>query len=423
MMKISFKILFGSIIALLLTVGCSQLYDKNESICTKEQPVTIIATIDDARTRTNVMTRANGNVTPGSGNDTWKPEEVTPEDYERTIAHIFLFAYKAGSDTPEKVILYYANGKQPNGILSSIEQREFQNAGATTGADISMNLELYPGLYNFVLIVNSTAALEAAKTGIPDPASLKEDNIVLTSDDLNGADRKYLPMVGQSQLRVPNYTSGSESDRVKINPAIDLERVHARVEFILTTENDAGEYLSPILPLSKVTGLTLENEQKKYTVMPSIKDYTVTATGPTAPGKPIRAAALTTETPMTGRQSFHQSANTGANGMIDKFKGRLLTDSTNPTVKKYIYVAPSTLATSQDKCLTLVFKVRFINDREDTVYKIPLTNVGKNLTGNQEFVTRRNTIYRLNAKLEGRKLSIWDYIVINWYNQDVDIPW
>lgn len=416
------KILFGSIIALLLNVSCSHQHDRNEPICTKEQPVIIIATIDNASTRTDVVTRAmDGNVKGDPTiKDEWKPEEVGAQEYERTIAHVFLFVYKKGETVPYKVFFYHNVETSPLSDIPNLDIRRL-NIANYSPSSFAMDLELLPGAYNFVMIANSEAALKKMQEDnkIPKPEELKEENSILTSDDLQGRNRKYLPMVGQHELYVPNYRTGSDMDRLELVPDIKLERVHARVEFILTTANNGEtEYLSPILPLSQVKSLTLENEQKIYTVMPSADDYTVTGEDQL---KPVRATALNSKETMTDRESFHQGTE-NTEGKIDRLKERLLPyNKNNSEIKKYIYVAPSTLATKPDECLTVLFKVRFANDSEDTVYRIPLTNVG--VSGNQLYATRRNTIYRLNAKLIGRDLSVLNYNVIDWTNQDVDVPW
>ena len=65
-------------------------------------------------------------------------------------------------------------------------------------------------------------------------------------------------MVGQCNFRVPDNMDGD--NRITLSPSILLERTHARVEFIFTTVDDGGNYLSPLLPLSKVTKLSLNNE-------------------------------------------------------------------------------------------------------------------------------------------------------------------
>ena len=84
-------------------------------------------------------------------------------------------------------------------------------------------------------------------------------------------------MVGQCNFRVPYNTSGN--NRVTLSPCILLERMHARVEFILTTVDNGGNYLSPLLPFSRVTKLSLNNETSGYSVLPSVGEYTATGNG------------------------------------------------------------------------------------------------------------------------------------------------
>ncbi len=84
-------------------------------------------------------------------------------------------------------------------------------------------------------------------------------------------------MVGQCNFRVPDNMDGD--NRITLSPSILLERTHARVEFIFTTVDDGGNYLSPLLPLSKVTKLSLNNEVSGYSVLPSAGEYTATGGG------------------------------------------------------------------------------------------------------------------------------------------------
>lgn len=53
---------------------------------------------------------------------------------------------------------------------------------------------------------------------IPDPKQLMEKTEIFTSDDLKGENRKYLPMVGQCNFRVPDNMDGD--NRITLSPSI-----------------------------------------------------------------------------------------------------------------------------------------------------------------------------------------------------------
>lgn len=142
-------------------------------------------------------------------------------------------------------------------------------------------------------------------------------------------------MVGQCNFHVPDNMGGN--DRVTLSPSILLERTHARIEFILTTVDDAGNYLSPLLPLSRVTKLSLNNETSGYSVLPSAGEYTATGGG----NPDIRGVDYTGDPLLLPeRPSFHEGANEGSgeSAFVAKCKGRLL-PYTGKT-PRYIYVAP-----------------------------------------------------------------------------------
>ena len=71
-----------------------------------------------------------------------------------------------------------------------------------------------------------------------DPKQLMEKTEIFTSDDLKGENRKYLPMTGQCNFHVPDNVVSN--NRITLSPCILLERMHARIEFILTTVDDRG---------------------------------------------------------------------------------------------------------------------------------------------------------------------------------------
>ena len=175
-------------------------------------------------------------------------------------------------------------------------------------SDIALDLELMGGNYNFILLVNCESGLKKIREEhmIPDPRLLTEKTEIFTSDDLQGENRKYLPMVGQCNFHVPNNMGGN--DRVTLSPSILLERTHARVEFILTTVDDAGNYLSPLLPLSRVTKLSLNNETSGYSVLPSAGEYTATGGG----NPDIRGGGLHGRSPVvTGKAQFSRRCQRG----------------------------------------------------------------------------------------------------------------
>lgn len=293
---------YGTVIRLLTAIcvviiqltGCSpDTEDMKRSLA--DIPIRIVAEMNKG-TGASRMTKASVR----SGGE-WKENYIGAEEYEKTVKHVLLFAYKNIGTSPEKIIFYYPQGTaNPLAGITGIDHFEMREMGGITveDSDIALDLELMGGNYNFILLVNCESGLKKIREEhmIPDPRLLTEKTEIFTSDDLQGENRKYLPMVGQCNFHVPNNMGGN--DRVTLSPSILLERTHARVEFILTTVDDAGNYLSPLLPLSRVTKLSLNNETSGYSVLPSAGEYTATGGG----NPDIRGGWTTREIPCCYRK-------------------------------------------------------------------------------------------------------------------------
>ena len=287
-------------------------------------------------------------------------------------------------------------------------------------SNIALDLELMGGNYNFVLLVNCESGLKKIREEhmIPDPKQLMEKTEIFTSDDLKGENRKYLPMVGQCNFRVPDNMDGD--NRITLSPSILLERTHARVEFIFTTVDDGGNYLSPLLPLSKVTKLSLNNEVSGYSVLPSAGEYTATGGGnPDMRGVDYAGTPLL----LPERASFHNGANEGAgeSAFVTKCKERLL-----PYMGKtpsYIYVAPGVYGKGKEGALALVLSVDYRMGTPDKPYRIEFYNPDLSENDKGYYNIRRNTVYRVFATLKGPGNMEYDIVVDEWEDTEVAIPW
>lgn len=431
--KIKYPLGLSIFLAILLLGGCVHEEFQVKGLDTRshknEVPIRILAETNSKQGPASSATaKTRGNV-DSEGTDTWQEQVEGETDFERTIQHVTLFAYKVGNTTtPEKVVFYYPfGGSNPLGSVTSnnFEIKEFSTVSTGT---IALDLGLETGNYNFVLLVNSRAALEKLTTGtIPNPSKLVEKNEVFTSDDLKGTDRKYLPMVGQKEFNVPAAGGTSPTSPKILNPAISLERVHARIEFRLTTSTeDESDYLSSILPNSEITNLELINEMNGYVLLPSDSEYTATGGGSANMMKGVKYATnlpsgLSSAILTPARANLHGGANDPGTGKIAKYKNRLLPYSDSEP--KYIYVASGIYSVEALKALTLKLSVRYLEETQDREYKIPLYNPDVSNTDNGYFHIRRNTIYRIDAKLQGPDLLNVNLVVDSWVDVGVDIVW
>lgn len=409
------RLLAAAYVVIVQLTGCSPDTEELEKF-PQAIPIRIVAEMNKG----GGTSRAAGGSLRSSGE--WKESYIGAEEYEKTVKHVLLFAYKNVGNSPEKVIFYYPQGMaNPLADVTGIDRFEMREMARVDAdeSDIALDLELMGGDYNFVLLVNCESGLEKIRNGhtIPDPKQLMEKIGIFTSDDLKGENRKYLPMTGQCNFRVPDNMLGN--NRITLSPCILLERIHARIEFILTTVDDGNNYLSPLLPLSKVTKLTLNNEASGYSVLPSSGEYTATGSG----NPNIRGADYVGEPLLLPeRASFHEGANegTGESAFVAKCKERLL-PYTGKT-PNYIYVAPGVYGTEK-KALTLVLSVDYRTGDPDETYKIELYNPDLSENDKAYYNIRRNTIYRVFSTLKGTRNMEYDIVVDEWEDTEVVIPW
>lgn len=403
-------------VAIVHLSGCSPDAERPE----KPLPGTSIRIVAEMNRGTGIPRETKASVRSSAK---WQENYIGAEAYEKEVEHVLLFAYKNIGASPEKVIFYYPKGTaNPLAGMTGIDHFEMREiSGANTGdSDIALDLELMGGNYNFVLLVNCESGLRKIREGhaIPDPKQLTEKNEIFTSDDLKGENRKYLPMTGQSHFHVPDNRGGNS--RVTLSPTILLERMHARIEFILTTVDDANEYLSPLLPLSRVTELTLNNETAGYSVLPSVGEYTATGgRNPDLRGMDYAGNPLL----LPARPSFHEGANEGSgeSAFVAKCKEKLL-PYTGET-PKYIYVAPGIYGTEKEGALTLALSIDYRTGDPDETYKIELYNPDLAQNDKAYYNIRRNTIYRVFSTLKGTKNMEYDIVVDEWKDTEVAIPW
>ena len=375
------KLLMVACVSIVQLTGCSSDTEELEK-SVSGIPIRIVAEMNGG-TGISQMTKAS---VRSSGE--WKENYIGAEEYEKTVKHVLLFAFKNMESSPEKVIFYYSQGTtNPLAGITGIEHFEMREMGrVNTGeSNIALDLELMGGDYNFVLLVNCESGLEKIRNGhtIPDPKQLMEKTEIFTSDDLKGENRKYLPMTGQCNFHVPDNVVSN--NRITLSPCILLERMHARIEFILTTVDDRGNYLSPLLPLSKVTKLSLNNEVSGYSVLPSAGEYTATGGG-----------------------------NPDMRGVDYPYMGK---------TPSYIYVAPGVYGKGKEGALTLVLSVDYRMGTPDKPYRIELYNPDLSENDKGYYNIRRNTVYRVFATLKGPGNMEYDIVVDEWEDTEVAIPW
>lgn len=261
-MKYTIRILLLGLLLFGLT-GCHQrVFPTDEELgdgC--EQMVRITAKILPS----DAPLRAMGDVRDDTEDDPdtpFDPEVVDPESqlHEDRVDHVMLYVYD--NDKLIRAVFYHAP-KITAGMPVAFDGLEVKPFGTEAGGIFTFDLMLSPGRYRFVLLVNDPKSYEEAKNGnIRDPQKIYLSQMTKETGMLNtemlyfkntrnsitlyrsGLHPRLIPMTGQAMLTIPK---GNDDGTPKtVTPSINLERVFARVELILTTANkEKTEYLSP----------------------------------------------------------------------------------------------------------------------------------------------------------------------------------
>lgn len=232
-----------------------------------ERPVRITARILPS----DAPLRAMGDVKddPDEDPDTpFDPEVGDPirNSDEARVDHVMLYVYD--KDKLIRTIFY----RKPRiaGMPEATGELDVKDFGTEAGGIFTFDLTLSPGRYRFVLLVNDPKSYEEAKNGrirdpqkiylsqMTDKRKMLNSEMLYNKNTLNGTSLyskdshpRLIPMTGQAMLTIPK---GNDDGTPKtVTPSIDLERVFARVELILTTANkEETEYLSPEIANYKV---------------------------------------------------------------------------------------------------------------------------------------------------------------------------
>ena len=178
---------------------------------------------------------------------------------ESRIDHVMLYVYDK-----DKLIRTIFYTRITAGMPASDGELEVKPFGTEPGGIFTFDLWLSPGRYRFVLLVNDPKSWEEAMKGkIRDPQKIYLSQMTgergmlnsqmlfsrnnpsnSTSQYSRGVHPRLIPMTGQAMLTI---SKGNDDGTPKtVTPSINLERVFARIELILTTANkEKSEYLSP----------------------------------------------------------------------------------------------------------------------------------------------------------------------------------
>lgn len=426
---------------------------------------------------------------PDEDDTPFDPEVSDPEAKldESRIDHVMLYVYDK-----DKLIrtIFYHNPKITAGMPTSAGELEVKPFGTETDGIFTFDLKLSPGRYRFVLLVNDPKSYEKAKDGkIRDPQKIylsqmtKErkmlNSVMLLSRNPTNSNTKYqsgvhprlIPMTGQAMLTIPK---GNDDGTVtKVNPSIDLERVFARVEIILTTaDKELKDYLSPEIANYRIDNrkyvdgkesgrLTngrfvdlVDTDWRAGTLemLPSRGEYTATGRD-----MPEESRLYSDRTATDYQQYFHDAAtyrdqvktpyaedldeknvlHLGYNGFKKMYHQRSRSQfQKNSLNLYYLYIPPMFIdGLKKEDMPYILIGINTTGEEipddapvraeQMTYFRLPITTLVSAAGGGieEKFEIRRNTTYSIYAAFRGGRLILNDGIyVYPWRRVDQEIP-
>ena len=418
--------------------------------------------------------RALGDVQddPDEEDSPFDPEVVDPNKRyfdEDRIDHVMLYVY----DKDELIkTVFYHDPAITTGMPTDFDGLEVKTFGKDAGGTFTFDLLLSPGRYRFVLLVNDPQCYYEAKKGnIRRPEKIYLDQMTeergLISSEVLIKSRPYysathprvIPMTGQAMLTIPK---GNDDGTPKtVTPSIDLERIMARIEIILTTANkDESEYLSPEIANYKadnrryVDGTTtgrltkgrlvdlVDKDWRAGTleILPTKGEYTATGRGMSEESRLYsdRTAedylqyfrdADTYRTTVTRRYAQDMDERNAFTSLTKMYHQRSKSLSSKRYLNLYyLYIPPMFIdgLTKEDMPYILIgvnTKGQIIPDdapvraEQMTYFRLPITTLVSAAGGGieEKFEVRRNTTYSIYAAFRGGRLILDDGIkVLPW---------
>lgn len=414
---------------------------------------------------------------PDEEDSPFDPEVVDPFKNNRffdedRIDHVMLYVY----DKDELIkTVFYHDPTITAGMPTAFDGLEVKTFGKDADT-FTFDLVLSPGRYRFVLLVNDPQCYYEAKKGkIRRPeriylGQMTSERGLITSEVLikskstmrknysNGTHPRVIPMTGQAMLTIPK---GNDDGTPKtVTPSIDLERIMARIEIILTNANkEKTEYLSPEIANYKVDdreyvdgtttgrltrGRLVDLVDKDWRagtleILPTKGEYTATGRGMSEESRLYsdRTAedylqyfrnADTYRTTVTTRYAQDMDPRNAFKNLSKKmYHQRSISQNGKYSVDiYYLYIPPMFIdgLTKEDMPYILIgvnTKGQIIpNDapvaaEQMTYFRLPITTLLSAAEGGEKFEIRRNTVYSIYAAFRGGRLILDDGIkVLPW---------
>lgn len=428
--------LFALLLVLLLASAChSSIVPSESEAASCSQTVRITATVTGY---SNSSTRAIEPTEKDPKGTFEKESKNIATDNEGRIFYATLFVLNTDDNSVVAKKTFY-NPALYSGFKTEETAADFVKAvdegrafpfDVVKGSELTMSIDLEPATYRFLVVANNlqvtTEALAGETTNYLFSQALEHETAPLydyVGRQGYGDFWRVFSFVGAQELEVKPL------DEVQtLEPEIDLERTHARLQISLTTAKD-GKYLSTdkdgyiYTPeryrLSSVVlhASTETNKLYPYTLLPLTDETSVVPVRHTQAYTP---PTINQEIASVTVSDFSSTINKSATEGLKMLESQHL--FTEEGKDSYYYLPP--IFGVEDKSgavavdLTLDPIAEYQGEFKSLTYRIYLHNE-KDAT--DYYSVRRNTIYHLDLTFYGDRLvSSVDYEVRPW--TDVDIP-
>lgn len=406
------------------------------------------------------------------------PEVVDPYSNKRNfdedrVDHVMLYVYDKGQLIKT---VFYHDPTFTAGMPTAFDGLEVKTFGKDRDT-FTFDLMLSSGRYRFVLLVNDPQCYYEAKNGkIRRPEKIYLDQMtsdrgLITTEVLmkaqtgrrrdysNGTHPRALPMTGQAMLSIPK---GNDDGTPKtVTPSIDLERIMARVEIILTTaDKEKMEYLSPEIANYRpdnreyVDGTTtgrltkgrlvdlVDRDWRAGTleILPTKGEYTATGRGMPEESR------LYSDRTATDYLQYFRNADTYRTTVTTLYAQDMDERNALPSLNKmyhqrsksqtgkftlkffYLYIPPMFIDGLKKEDMPYILigvnttgepiaREAPVRAEQMTYFRLPITTLVSAAGGGieEKFEVRRNTIYSIYATFRGGRLILNDGIkVLPW---------
>lgn len=342
-----------TLIAGIILTSCSEEKIIPDGRDNTETLVRLQATIN--MTAGEAQTRTAGTV--DESNSDYNESTENGNSDENAVGKIRVLAFDLTAETIVKNKLF--------------QQSEFTFAAGTTNL-IQLDMQMWPGSYKFVLVTNEETGwnLDVINnyTELTTATALSNiTNQITTTAELTGkvSEPSGIPMIGEANLVVQTNPGATSGNPQLVTPKIELERTIAKIELSIRNTDDNDDVYETAKPYT-IKSYQLINAKQNYNLF-------------------------------KGNNTTVPDVLWGFNKVLTHSKGAPFNQKVHAG-----YMAERKNVT-KDEATTV--RITVDNEGTEFTYDIPVFQYEDAGKTKKNYDIRRNTIYRLNTRLEGEELG------------------